>query len=37
VLGWLMTLVVREVLDPRRDIVRNDGVDDPAGGVLVPA
>jgi uncharacterized membrane protein len=35
VLCWLMALVVREVLDPRRDVVRNDGVDDPAGGVLV--
>jgi uncharacterized membrane protein len=35
VLCWLMALVVREVLNPRRDIVRNDGVDDPAGGLLV--
>jgi uncharacterized membrane protein len=37
VLTWLMVLVVREVLDPRRDIVRREGVDDPAGGVLVSA
>jgi uncharacterized membrane protein len=37
VLAWLMALVVREVLDPRRDLVRQDGVDDPAGGVLVRA
>jgi uncharacterized membrane protein len=37
ILGWLMALVVREVLDPRRDVVRHDGVDDPAGGVLVSA
>ncbi|HWC35531.1 MAG TPA: glycosyltransferase 87 family protein [Mycobacteriales bacterium] len=35
VLAGLMALVVREVLDPRRDVVRHDGVDDPAGGVLV--
>jgi uncharacterized membrane protein len=35
VLAWLMALVVREALDPRRDVVRRDGVDDPAGGVLV--
>jgi uncharacterized membrane protein len=27
-------LVVREVLQPRYDVVRHDGVDDPAGGVL---
>jgi len=27
-------LVVREVLQPERDVVRRDGVDDPAGGVL---
>jgi hypothetical protein len=35
VLAGLMILVVREALDPRRDVVRRDGVDDPAGGVLV--
>lgn len=35
VLAVLMALVVREVIDPRHDIVRADGVDDPAGGVLV--
>jgi uncharacterized membrane protein len=35
VLIGLMALVVREVLDPRHDVVRRDGVDDPAGGVLV--
>lgn len=29
-----MTFVVRDVLQPGRDIVRRDGVDDPAGGVL---
>lgn len=33
----LMALVVREVLRPDRDVVRREGVDDPAGGVLVPA
>jgi uncharacterized membrane protein len=27
-------LVVRDVLQPERDVVRADGVDDPAGGVL---
>jgi hypothetical protein len=27
-------LVVRDVLQPERDVVRRDGVDDPAGGVL---
>lgn len=35
VLIGLMALVVREVLDPRLDVVRRDGVDDPAGGLLV--
>jgi uncharacterized membrane protein len=34
VLVALMALVVREVLTPRDDVVRRDGVDDPAGGVL---
>jgi hypothetical protein len=34
ILAAIMTLVVREILDPRRDIVRADGTDDPAGGVL---
>ena len=33
-LAWLMALVVREVLRPERDVVRRDGADDPAGGVL---
>ena len=30
----LMALVVRDVLRPELDVVRADGVDDPAGGVL---
>jgi hypothetical protein len=30
----LMVLVVVDILFPSRDIVRRDGVDDPAGGVL---
>ena len=30
----LMALVVREVLRPEEDVVRADGADDPAGGVL---
>jgi len=30
----LCVLVVRECLDPGRDVVRADGADDPAGGVL---
>lgn len=30
----LMGLVVREILKPEYDVVRRDGVDDPAGGVL---
>jgi uncharacterized membrane protein len=34
ILAAIMTLVVREILDPRRDIVRADRTDDPAGGVL---
>jgi uncharacterized membrane protein len=34
VLGWLMVMVAREALMPRLDVVRRDGVDDPAGGVL---
>lgn len=34
VLVWLLALVVREVLRPALDVVRRDGVDDPAGGVL---
>ena len=34
ILVALAVLVVREVLDPGRDVVRRDGVDDPAGGVL---
>jgi len=35
ILVGLMALVVRDVWDPRHDIVRCDGIDDPAGGVLV--
>jgi uncharacterized membrane protein len=34
VLFALMALIVRDVLVPRGDVVRRDGVDDPAGGVL---
>jgi uncharacterized membrane protein len=34
VLICLAALVVREALEPDRDVVRADGVDDPAGGVL---
>jgi uncharacterized membrane protein len=34
VLVGLAALVVRDVLVPRGDVVRRDGVDDPAGGVL---
>jgi uncharacterized membrane protein len=34
VLTWVLALVVREMLVPREDIVRRDGVDDPAGGLL---
>jgi uncharacterized membrane protein len=34
VLVGLCALVVREALVPREDIVRRDGVDDPAGGLL---
>jgi uncharacterized membrane protein len=34
VLLVLVGLVVRDVLAPERDVVRADGVDDPAGGVL---
>jgi uncharacterized membrane protein len=30
----VMVAVVRDVLHPGRDVVRRDGVDDPAGGVL---
>ena len=30
----LMALVVREILQPFHDVVRRDGDDDPAGGVL---
>jgi uncharacterized membrane protein len=33
-LAVLMALVVREVLHPYQDVVRRDGEDDPAGGVL---
>ena len=35
VLALLMAFVVREALQPERDVVRRYGVDDPAGGVLV--
>lgn len=31
---WIAGLVVRDVLRPEHDVVRADGVDDPAGGVL---
>ncbi|MBI1758080.1 MAG: DUF2029 domain-containing protein [Actinobacteria bacterium] len=31
---WLAVLVVRDILRPERDVVRYDGVDDPAGGPL---
>jgi uncharacterized membrane protein len=34
-LVWLMAGVIREMWRPERDAVRADGVDDPAGGVLV--
>ncbi|HTW19607.1 MAG TPA: glycosyltransferase 87 family protein [Mycobacteriales bacterium] len=34
VLVWLMVMVVREAIVPRLDVVRRDGVDDPAGGLL---
>ena len=34
VLVGLAALVVRDVLRPERDVVRADGADDPAGGVL---
>jgi len=34
VLVCLAALVVREALEPERDVVRADGADDPAGGVL---
>ena len=37
VLLGLMALVVREIWQPDRDIVRRSGVDDPAGGMLVSA
>jgi hypothetical protein len=30
-----MALVVREALYPEHDVVRRDGVDDPAGGLLL--
>lgn len=31
---WVMGLVVRDMLRPASDVVRRNGVDDPAGGVL---
>lgn len=34
ILVWLMAMMVREALNPRLDIVRRDGVDDPVGGIL---
>jgi uncharacterized membrane protein len=34
VLVVICALVVREIWSPRRDVVRAEGVDDPAGGVL---
>jgi hypothetical protein len=30
----LMALVVRDILRPEYDVVRNSGMDDPAGGIL---
>ncbi len=33
----LSGLVIRDILDPRADVVRRDGDDDPAGGVLAGA
>src|SRR6266700_181756 len=33
----LSGLVIRDILDPRADVVRRDGDDDPAGGVLADA
>jgi hypothetical protein len=36
-LAALAVLVVRDVLHPERDVVRADGVDDPAGGILEDA
>ena len=32
--GLLAAYVVRDILDPERDVVRARGLDDPAGGVL---
>ena len=32
--GWVVAVVVRDVLRPERDPVRRDGSDDPTGGVL---
>jgi hypothetical protein len=37
VLMTVMGLVVHEILRPEHDVVRRDGVDDPAGGVLADA
>ena len=34
ILAGLMALVVRDALHPEYDVIRADGVDDPAGGVL---
>ena len=34
ILLWLAGLVVRDILRPEHDVVRRDGTDDPAGGVL---
>ena len=33
-IAWLVLAVVRDARSPGRDLVRADGVDDPAGGVL---
>ncbi len=33
-LGWLVAVVVRDILRPDRDPVRASGMDDPAGGVV---
>ena len=32
--GWVVAVVVRDVLRPSHDVVRHDGSDDPGGGVL---
>jgi hypothetical protein len=32
--GWLGIAIVRDILNPERDIVRATGIDDPAGGIF---